>query len=385
MKPMRLLFLILQLVTMIARPGRVSGFALRSRRQAIHQPVRIFAYHYNDDKRSKPVKAGNIWPSSLRPMEKWGPVAAQWTIYAGIVVGTSAVIMAAGPALGLSADAALSAAEAFPLVVGGTTVLNLVLNNALGSGQRLATGMGGEVSTDVWVNTMVGELHHSMGLKGGTPVVYVIPSDEPNAFAAGTGDEQVVALTEGILELLDANELRAVVAHELGHLLHRDVSRAMQTAAMLAGLSGAMQLGDYFMKSARFSQFLGRRSNEDQKRSSAGAAIGLVLYVAGISTFASGTLLRLASSRKAEFAADDVSAEALGSGWYLAEALKKLEMTHGTVRRNRLAWRRGAFSHLYIDNPPNRQPLESLWGLLRTHPTTQERVGRLLNREIRNA
>lgn len=333
----------------------------------------------NDSKHTGRVPA----LSKLNPVQQWGLVVSQWGIYTGIVGGTSALIAAAGQSgiLGMTSDGGLLAAEAFPLIVVGSTLFNFALNTALGGGARLAQSMGGSESNDRTLNRMVAGVYSSAGLAGPAPTVYIIPTQEPNAFAAGTGTRRVVALTTGLLDLLDPREVQAVVAHEIGHIKNDDVSRALQMASMLAGLSSAWTLGDHFLKSARYRELYHKNQSREESSSSAlGATIGLALYVAGLTTYLSGTLLRLASSRKTEFAADAASAEVIGSGKPLASALIKLQRTHGRPR-DVLNAARCSYAHMYIDNPPSRQPLESVLGLFHTHPSTEERVKRLLARD----
>lgn len=313
-------------------------------------------------------------------IQKWGPLAFQWGIYTGIVGGTSGMLALAGQhgILGVSANGGLVAAEAFPVIVVGSTLFNLALNTALGGGERLCRSMGGQVSVDQGLNNMVFEVFSGAGLTSAAPKVFIIPSREPNAFTAGTGDHRVVGVTTGLLDFLEPIEVKAVVAHEVGHIKNNDVSRSLQTASMLAGLSSAWIFGDNILRASRYRQSYNSSSRGETSSSGAlAAAVGLSLYVAGLLTYMSGTLLRLASSRSAEFAADAASAKAMGSGKPLAAALLKLESTHSRPR-DALAASRCSYAHMYIDNPPSRQPLESAWGLLRTHPPTGERVKRLL-------
>ncbi len=111
------------------------------------------------------------------------------------------------------------------------------------------------------------------------PAAYIVPTKEPNAFAAGRGRDRVVAVTQGLVDLLDRRELEAVVAHEVGHLKHGDTGRAAQAAAMLSGLSAAKRAGDRML------------ANKRKEKSDASVAVALA--AAGAASSAAGLLLRL--------------------------------------------------------------------------------------------
>ena len=113
------------------------------------------------------------------------------------------------------------------------------------------------------------------------PAAYIVPTKEPNAFAAGRGRDRVVAVTQGLVDLLDRRELEAVVAHEVGHLKHGDTGRAAQAAAMLSGLSTAKRAGDRMLLANK------RKEKSD-------ASVAAALAAAGAASSAAGLLLRLA-------------------------------------------------------------------------------------------
>ena len=115
-----------------------------------------------------------------------------------------------------------------------------------------------------------------------TPAAYIVPTKEPNAFAAGRGRDRVVAVTQGLVDLLDRRELEAVVAHEVGHLKHGDTGRAAQAAAMLSGLSTAKRAGD--------------RMLANKRKEKSDASVAAALAAAGAASSAAGLLLRLAGS-----------------------------------------------------------------------------------------
>jgi heat shock protein HtpX len=193
------------------------------------------------------------------------------------------------------------------------------------------------------------------------PRVYIIPSDAPNAFATGRNPQHgVVAVTEGIMRLLDEDELAGVLAHELGHVRNRD-TLIMTVAATLAGaitmLAHMAQWGVIFG--------FGRRDDED---SGSGGVLGL-LFMAILAPIAA-TLIQLAISRSREYFADSTGAGIAGSPSGLARALEKL---HYASQRLPMA-ANPATAHLFIVNPLSG---ESLLALFSTHPPIEERIRRL--------
>merc|ERR1739848_405912 len=116
------------------------------------------------------------------------------------------------------------------------------------------------------------------GLGDEAPKVYIISSEEPNAFAAGT-KASVVAVTTGLLDLLTPRELRAVLAHEIGHVRNRDMARSLGAGCMVAGLGFAMTIGDMLMQGERRDR---RRKSKDDKKDDGGlGSLGLILYSSG--------------------------------------------------------------------------------------------------------
>merc|ERR1712078_530274 len=120
---------------------------------------------------------------------------------------------------------------------------------------------GGFESNDAALRGMVGAVHARSGLGGDAPRVYIIPSEEPNAFAAGT-KASVVAVTTGLFDLLTPQELCAVLAHEIGHVRNRDMARSLFSGCMVAGLGFAMTIGDYLMQSERRDRRRSRKKDD---------------------------------------------------------------------------------------------------------------------------
>jgi heat shock protein HtpX len=193
------------------------------------------------------------------------------------------------------------------------------------------------------------------------PRVYIIPSDAPNAFATGRNPQHgALAVTEGILRMLDTDELAGVLAHELGHIRNRD-TLIMTVAATLAGaitmLAHMAQWGAIFG--------FGRRDSED---SGGGGMLGL-LFMAILAPIAA-TLIQLAISRSREYFADSTGAAIAGAPSGLARALEKLHYASQRLPMEA----NPATAHLFIVNPLTGGSLVNLFS---THPPIEERIRRL--------
>lgn len=191
------------------------------------------------------------------------------------------------------------------------------------------------------------------------PKVAIIPGQQPNAFATGRNPKHaVVAATEGILQLLDEDELEGVMAHELAHVRHRDIL----IASVAATLAGAI------MMLARFGLFFG--GGGDRDRGAGGGALALVLMIlAPIAAM----IVQMAISRTREYAADRAGAEISRSPMALASALQKIA---GAAHRipNMEAERNPASAHLFIVNPLSGARMDNLFA---THPNVENRVAAL--------
>lgn len=203
----------------------------------------------------------------------------------------------------------------------------------------------------------VQELATSAGLP--MPRVYLIPNDSPNAFATGRNPQHaVVAVTNGILNLLSEDELRGVLAHELAHIKNRD----MLIGSIAATLAGAVSMLAFM---ARWGAIFGGFGGRDDDN---GGIIGLLaaMIVAPIAAM----LIQMAVSRSREYGADAMGSQIAGSPNGLANALSKLES--GAQRKPLKA--NPTSAHLFIVNPLRGK---SIWNLLSTHPPMQERIRRL--------
>ncbi len=193
------------------------------------------------------------------------------------------------------------------------------------------------------------------------PRVYLIPSNSPNAFATGRNPQNaVVALTQGIMGLLNREELKGVLAHEISHVLHRDIL----ISSVAATLAGAISM---LANMARWGLMFGGGRRDDRE----GGANPIVLLLMAILTPIAATLIQLAVSRSREYDADEKGAHLCGNPLYLASALRRLESgSKQTVMRDA----EPSTAHLFIVNPLKG---DGFAGLFSTHPPMEERIARL--------
>ena len=195
------------------------------------------------------------------------------------------------------------------------------------------------------------------------PKVYIVQSATPNAFATGRDPKHAaVAVTTGILQLLNEDELEGVLAHELAHVTNRDTLIAT-IAATIAGV--VTMLATWAQWAAIFGGFGGR----GRDREGAGGDIIGLLVLAVLAPIAA-TIIQLAISRGREFYADETGARISKKPWALASALKKLE--YGVQARPMDA--NPATAHMFIVNPLRGSAIMNLFS---THPPIPERVARL--------
>lgn len=193
------------------------------------------------------------------------------------------------------------------------------------------------------------------------PRVYMIPQDTPNAFATGRNPEHaVVAVTEGIMRILTAEELKGVLAHELGHVRNRDIL-VSSIAATLAGV--IMILANMAQWAAMFGGF---RGSDNENRG--GGILGLI--VTAILAPIAATLIQLAISRSREYLADETGAHLAHNPEALARALEKLAMASERIPMDA----NPSTAHMFIVNPLSGKTLANLFS---THPPIEERIRRL--------
>jgi heat shock protein HtpX len=250
----------------------------------------------------------------------------------------------------------------------------------LGGGQGMLLALAFGLGVNLWAywysDTMVLKLYRAqevdatsapqlyntvreLATRAGLPMpkVYLIDEAQPNAFATGRNPEHAaVAATTGILQLLSAGELRAVLAHELSHVKHRDILTSTITASIAGAISTL----------ANFGMFFGGRSNDNRNP--------LVALVVLILAPIAAVLIQLAISRGREYEADRGGAELSGDPRALADALAKIDR-YAKGLPLETAEAHPATAHMMIINPLSGG---GLTGLVRTHPPTEERIHRLL-------
>ena len=192
------------------------------------------------------------------------------------------------------------------------------------------------------------------------PKIFVIPTDSPNAFATGRNPRHAsVAVTQGILNLLNDEELEGVLAHELGHVRNRDIL----ISSIAATLAGAITM---LASMGRWAMIFGGMERDSRDRGGGGLAALFMLIVAPIAA----TLIQLAVSRSREYEADHTGANFTGNPYALASALKKLDAYSRRVPMIASP----STAHLFIV-----QPLLGInfGNLFSTHPPISKRIERL--------
>lgn len=212
--------------------------------------------------------------------------------------------------------------------------------------------------------TIVENLSITAGLP--MPKLYVINDPAPNAFATGRNKEHaVVAVTTGLLQILDKTELEGVIAHELSHIGNRDML-VSTVAVVLVGFVAI--ISDFFLRATMF----GGHRDSDNKAQGIFMIIGLVMAI--LAPFAA-TLIQLAISRKREFLADASGALLTRYPEGLASALQKISHYSQPMKRAN-----NATAHLFIANPFGPGAGRSIAKLFMTHPPVEDRIKALLQR-----
>jgi heat shock protein HtpX len=195
------------------------------------------------------------------------------------------------------------------------------------------------------------------------PKIFVIPTDSPNAFATGRNPNHAsVAVTQGILGLLNDDEMEGVLAHELGHVRNRDILISSVAATIAGAITFLARMGAW---GAMFGGYGGR----DDRDRGGGLAALLMLILAPIAAM----LIQLAVSRSREYQADATGAHITGNPYALASALQKLDAYSRRVPMQATP----STAHLFIIQPLLGM---NLAGLFSTHPPTAKRIERLTGR-----
>jgi len=264
------------------------------------------------------------------------------------------------------------------LLMAAMTALFVGLGGLLGGtgGAVFALIAAGVMNLVTWWNSdrMVLRMHGAQPLPSGShelqglvedlsrraqmpvPRVYVMTTDQPNAFATGRDPEHAaVAVTTGLLKSMSREELAGVIAHELAHIKHRD-TLIMTITATFAGAISML---------ANFALFFG--GNRDRQMGILGTLAMMILAPLAAS------LVQMAISRTREYEADRLGAEICGNPLWLASALRRLETVASRVD-NHIAERNPATAHMFIINPLHAHGHDNLFA---THPKTANRVAAL--------
>jgi heat shock protein HtpX len=197
------------------------------------------------------------------------------------------------------------------------------------------------------------------------PKIYVLPTESPNAFATGRNPQHAsVAVTHGILQLLDDEELEGVLAHELGHVRNRDIL----TSSIAATLAGAITM---VARMGYWASLFGGGGSGRERRGGGGLSGLLMIIVAPIAA----SLIQLWISRTREFEADATGAAATGNPYALARALQKLEDYSKRIPMQASP----SNAHLFIVAPLLGSG--GIGNLFSTHPPMKERIQRLIGRD----
>jgi len=280
----------------------------------------------------------------------------------------------------------------------GAPVTMLTAQLATAGGPGIARRMGG-IPADKDLVKLAHDAAKAVGVQS-PEHVFEIHRSELNAFAAsGFGSKgTTVAVTSGLRQTLTSNELGAVLAHEMGHLRYRDVSRNMHVAIAISGLGGIYEAGRMLLDSSRREKKKGKQNGKD---SDGGTSLGLALMGLGLGSQALAHGIQLAASRGAEFRADYAAAKAFGANAMIS-ALKKIDTLSAhrpSDLRSSPEGRKLAFAMISDGASPKVSAHDSTWSsggrnggswpswlgrtwkkltnLLRTHPPMDERIAAL--------
>lgn len=246
----------------------------------------------------------------------------------------------------------------FALILAG--IMNLT---AYWFSDKIVLAMYGAKEVGVEDAPVLHRVVERLAMKAGIPKpkVYYVPSPAPNAFATGRNPEHAaVAVTEGILRLLNEEELEGVLAHELAHVKHRDTL----ISAVAATIAGAIVMLANMAKWA----FIFGGGHRDNDRNSNPAGLLILAILAPLAA----TIIQLAISRSREYLADAGGAKIAGTPMGLVNALRKLESASRRIQLDA----NPATAHMFIVNPLSGRSFLTLFS---THPPIEERIRRLLS------
>jgi heat shock protein HtpX len=213
-------------------------------------------------------------------------------------------------------------------------------------------------------NPVIFDIVQDLTMRGNLPMprIYMIQSEQPNAFATGRDPQHAaVAVTEGIMRLVPKNEIRGVIAHELAHVKHRDILISSIAATIAGAITMLANMAQWAMMFGGY----GGRSSRDDEGSNPIAALVMII-VAPIAAM----MVQMAISRSREYDADEGGAKISGDPMALAHALRRLETAKQEIPMKATP----ATAHMFIVNPLSGK---SLMNMFSTHPPTEERIARL--------
>lgn len=219
-----------------------------------------------------------------------------------------------------------------------------------------------EITTEQ--NPTIFEIVQDLTTRAGLPMprIYMIDSDQPNAFATGRDPQHAaVAVTSGIMRLMPKNELRGVIAHELAHVKHRDILISSIAATIAGAITMLANIAQWAMI---FGGFGGRSSGDDEGGNPIAALV--MIIVAPIAAM----LVQMAISRSREYDADEGGAKISGDPMALANALRRLETAKEEIPMKATP----ATAHMFIVNPLSGRSLKNMFS---THPPIEDRIARL--------
>ena len=254
-------------------------------------------------------------------------------------------------------------------LIGGRTGMLIALAMAVATNfyaywnsDRLALSANGAYEVDANSAPELVQLVHELAHRAQMPPprVYVVPSDQPNAFATGRNPENgAVAVNTGLVQMLTREELAGVIAHELAHIKNRDTLTMTITATLAGAISSVAAWG------AMSGMFGGNRNNNGL------GAIGSIALAVLAPLAAS--IVQFAISRSREYVADKMGAEICGNPHYLASALAKISGLAQQIP-NQNAEANPAMAHMFIVNPLTGQGMDKLFS---THPNIENRLAAL--------
>jgi heat shock protein HtpX len=268
----------------------------------------------------------------------------------------TAVLMAALTALFLAVGGAIGGAQGMAIALAFALATNLF---AYWNSDKVLLSMYGARPVDAQSAPDLCHLVEQLAAKAGLPMprVYITDNPQPNAFATGRSPEHAaVCVTSGLLAQVNQEELAGVLAHELGHVKHRDTLTMTITAVMAGAISMLANMA-FFMGGGR-----------DRNNPLGFVGVILVMVLAPIGAM----LVQAAISRSREFEADKAGAEITGRPLWLASALGRIEQSAQRID-NHPADANPATAHMFIINPLHG----GISGLFATHPSTEERIARL--------